>query len=117
MAKRMEYAGNAGEIEKIKKETPALLSIYRSFAEKLAPLCLPKQRDEEKVPIDEAALREAYDTLKEFVASFDYDNAMFVLESLEEYRLPEDEEKRYQSIRTAIEKLDWEKAGKILADG
>ena len=117
MAKRMEYAGNAGEIEKIKKETPALLSIYRGFAEKLAPLCPPKQRDEEKMPIDEAALREAYDTLKEFVASFDYDNAMFVLESLEEYRLPEDEEKRYQSIRTAIEKLDWEKAGQILADG
>ncbi|WP_051650380.1 response regulator [Selenomonas sp. AB3002] len=117
MAKRLEYAGNAGEIEKIKVETPALLSIYRSFAEKLAPLCPPKQRDEEKVPIDEAALREAYDTLKEFVASFDYDNAMFVLESLEEYRLPEDEEKRYQSIRTAIEKLDWEKAGQILADG
>lgn len=117
MAKRMEYAGNAGEIEKIKVETPALLSIYRGFAEKLAPLCPPKQRDEEKMPIDEAALREAYDTLKEFVASFDYDNAMFVLESLEEYRLPEDEEKRYQSIRTAIEKLDWEKAGQILADG
>ena len=117
MAKRMEDAGNAGEIEKIKVETPALLSIYRSFAEKLAPLCPPKQREEEKMPIDEATLREAYDTLKEFVASFDYDNAMFVLESLDGYRLPEDEEKRYQNIRTALEKLDWEKAGQILADG
>ncbi len=116
MAKRLEYAGNAGEIETIKVETPALLSIYRSFAEKLAPLCPPKPREEEKEPIDEPALREAYDTLKEFVASFDYDSAMFVLESLEDYRLPEDEEKRYQSIRTAIEKLDWEKAGQILAD-
>jgi len=87
-----------------------------SFAEKLAPLCPPKQRAEEKAPIDEEMLREAYDTLKEFVASFDYDNAMFVLESLEDYRLPEDEEKRYQSIRSAIEKLDWEKARQILAD-
>ena len=116
MAKRLEYAGNAGEIGIIKVETPALLSVYHSFAEKLAPLCPPKQRTEEKVPIDEEMLREAYDTLKEFVASFDYDNAMFVLESLEDYRLPEDEEKRYQSIRSAIEKLDWEKARQILAD-
>ena len=116
MAKRLEYAGNAGEIGIIKVETPALLSVYHSFAEKLAPLCPPKQRAEEKVPIDEEMLREAYDTLKEFVASFDYDNAMFVLESLEDYRLPEDEEKRYQSIRSAIEKLDWEKARQILAD-
>ena len=116
MAKRLEYAGNAGEIGIIKVETPALLSVYHSFAEKLAPLCPPKQRAEEKVPIDEEMLREAYDTLKEFVASFDYDSAMFVLESLEDYRLPEDEEKRYQSIRSAIEKLDWEKARQILAD-
>ena len=116
MAKRLEYAGNAGEIETIKVETPALLSIYRSFAEKLAPLCPPKPREEEKEPIDEPALREAYDTLKEFVASFDYDSAMFVLESLEDYRLPEDEEKRYQSFKAAVEKLEWEKAGKILAD-
>ena len=68
------------------------------------------------MPIDEAALREAYDTLKEFVASFDYDNVMFVLESLEGYRLPEDEEKRYQSFKAAVEKLEWEKAGQILAD-
>jgi CheY-like chemotaxis protein len=116
MAKRMEDAGNAGAIEKIKAETPALLSLYRSFAEKLAPLCSPKQREEEKVPIDEVALKEAYDTLKEFVASFDYDSVMFVLESLEGYRLPEDEEKRYQSFKAAVEKLEWEKAGKILAD-
>lgn len=116
MAKRLEYAGNAGEIGIIKVETPALLSVYHSFAEKLAPLCPPKQRAEEKAPIDEEMLREAYDTLKEFVASFDYDSAMFVLESLEDYRLPEDEEKRYQSIRSAIEKLDWEKARQILAD-
>ena len=116
MAKRMEEAGNAEEIGKIKEETPSLLSLYRSFAEKLAPLCSPKQREEEMVPIDDATLREAYDTLKEFVTSFDYDDAMFVLESLEGYRLPEDEEKRYQSLRTAVEKLDWERAGQILAD-
>ena len=116
MAKRMEDAGNAGEIGQIKEETPALLSLYRSFAEKLAPLCSSKQREEEKVPIDEVALKEAYDTLKEFVASFDYDSVMFVLESLEGYRLPEDEEKRYQSFKAAVEKLEWEKAGQILAD-
>ena len=114
MAKRMEDAGNAGEIEKIKLETPALLSVYRGFAEKLAPLCSPKQREEKTVPINEATLREAYDILKGFVASFDYDNAMFVLETLEGYHLPEDEEKRYRSIRAAIEKLEWEKAGQIL---
>ncbi|MBO6291043.1 MAG: response regulator [Selenomonas sp.] len=116
MAKRMEDAGNAGEIGQIKEETPSLLSLYRSFAEKLAPLCSSKQREEEKVPIDEVALKEAYDTLKEFVASFDYDSVMFVLESLEGYRLPEDEEKRYQSFKAAVEKLEWEKAGQILAD-
>lgn len=116
MAKRMEDAGNAGEIGQIKEETPSLLSLYRSFAEKLAPLCSSKQREEEKVPIDEVALKEAYDTLKEFVASFDYDSVMFVLESLEGYRLPEGEEKRYQSFKAAVEKLEWEKAGQILAD-
>jgi|GEM_PF-464454 len=117
LAKRMEYAGNAGEVEKIRQETPGLLSLYRSYAEKLSALFPSAQEGEDKPPIEAGALEEAYGTLREVVHSFDYDSAAFVLESLEEYSLPEEERERYQAIKSAITRLDWEKAGELLREG
>ena len=59
-------------------------------------------------------MAEAFDTLREFVQSFSYDNAMFVLDSLSEYRLPEKEDKLYQDLKEAITRLEWEKAAELL---
>ena len=59
-------------------------------------------------------MTEAFGTLREFVQSFDYDNAVFVLDSLAEYRLPEKESKLYQELKAAIAKLEWEKAAELL---
>lgn len=115
LARRMEYAGNAGEIDEIRKETPGLLSLYRSYTEKLSALFSPLPEGEKRPLIEAEALEEAYGTLQEVIQSFDYDSTAFVLESLAEYSLPEEEKERYQAIKSAIKKLDWEKAGELLA--
>ena len=115
LARSMEEAGNAGEIEKIKDATMPLLSLYRSFSEKLASLSdTSVGEDADKPLIDEETMAEAFDTLREFVQSFSYDNAMFVLDSLSEYRLPEKEGKLYQELKEAITRLEWEKAAELL---
>ena len=45
--------------------------------------------------------------MREVAASFDYDSLMFVLQSLQEYRLPEKDAEQCRKIKEATDKLDW----------
>ena len=82
--------------------------------EKLAPL-ISVEDDSEKPLIDESELAEAYGAMRDIAASFDYDSMQFVIKSLEEYKLPPDESKRFLEIKTAAAKPDWEKVQELLA--
>ena len=108
LAKNLEDAGNANNLDEIKNKTSTLIEIYRSFSEKLAPLIEVEEENFDKPLISEEELNEAYETLKEISASFDYDSLEFVLQSLENYKLPEKEVERYKKIKNAASKLDWE---------
>ena len=108
-AKRMEDAGNSGYFEEIAESTAPLLELYRSFAKKLSPLIEKSSDDDSDKPlIGEDELAEAIEALREMSASFDYDSVMFVLESLDEYRLPDEQLDRFKKIRAAVSNLDWE---------
>ena len=114
-AKRLEDAGNSGYIDEIKQDTNSLLDLYRSYAEKLKPLIkVEDDNSEDKPMIDEAELAEAFETMKEMAAAFDYDSLMFVFQSLDEYKLPENEAKRYKQIKEAAVKLDWTQISELL---
>ena len=114
-ARRLEEAGNAGYVDEIKKFTDGLLELYISFADKLSPLIKVEEDDADKPPIDEDALAEAYETLREVAQCFDYDSMLFVIQSLEEYKLPTDEAKKFSALKVAAEKPDWEKVHELLA--
>ena len=113
-AKRLEDAGNAGYIDEIKKDTPELLKLYRTYAEKLSPLIKVEVEDDSKPLIEPDALAEAYETLQEVAQTFDYDTLNFVIESLDEYRLPDTEREKFKSLKDASSKLDWEQIRKIV---
>ena len=113
-ARRLEDAGNSSYIDEIRKDNPALLELYRSYLKKLSAL-IEVEDDESKPLIDSAQLAEAYQTLKEVSASFDYDTASFVMNSLADYRLPESERERYKDLKNAVEKLDWETVNRLIA--
>ncbi len=113
-ARRLEDAGNSGYFDEIQHDTEPLLELYRSYAEKLSPLIQTEEDDSDKPLIDEDALLEAYEAMKEAAAAFDYDSIEFVFQSLDEYRLPEDEAARYKKIKDAATNLDWEKINELL---
>ena len=113
-AKRLEDAGNSGYIDEIKENTTELLKLYRGYETKLAPLCKAEEDDTDKPLIDDTELAEAYETMKEIAASFDYDSLMFVIKSLDEYSLPESEAEKYNQLKEAAAKLDWEAINKLL---
>ncbi|MBQ7198431.1 MAG: response regulator, partial [Selenomonadaceae bacterium] len=113
-AKRLEDAGNAGYVDEIKKDTPELLRLYRTYAEKLSPLIEVEVDDDSKPLIEPDALAEAYETLQEVAQTFDYDTLNFVIQSLDEYRLPDAEREKMKALKDAASKLDWEQIKKIV---
>ena len=113
-AKRLEDAGNSNYIDEIKKFTAPLLELYRSYAEKLSPLIKKDSDDSNKIPIEPEDLAEAYEALREVVKNFDYDNLEFVLQSLEEYKLPPDDAEKFSKLKAAATKLDWEEIKNLL---
>ena len=113
-ARRLEDAGLSGYIDEIKISTDSMLELYISFADKLAPLLKVEEDDSDKPLIDDNQLAEAYEALKEISASFDYDTAMYVIQSLEEYKLPDSEKEKFTAIKNAAMKPDWETLQKLL---
>ena len=59
-------------------------------------------------------LAEAFASMKEVAASFDYDSLTYILDSLAGYELPRDAKERYRKIKAAAEAPDWEALGKLL---
>ncbi|MBQ1509662.1 MAG: response regulator [Selenomonadaceae bacterium] len=117
-AKHLEDAGNAGNIDKIRQDHQTLMDLYLSYKEKLKYLIESKdpEKDANKPMIGEEELAEAYASMKEVAASFDYDSLMFVLQSLQEYRLPEKDAEQCRKIKEATDKLDWIQVNEYLKD-
>ena len=116
-ARRLEDAGNSGYINEIQQDTEPLLKLYRSYFKKLYPLIQDKSDEKTNKPtITDYDLNEAYEAMKDAATSFDYDTLMFVFQSLDDYKLPENEELRYQKIKAATTRLDWETINKLLSE-
>ena len=112
-AAALEKAGDEGNIELIKADTPKLLTLYRSYQEVLSPL----NGDDEDLPdIPENMLSDAYQSLFEFADGMDLSLSRMVLDSVKEYRLLPDDKKRFDDIRAALSRLDWELIRKIIKE-
>ncbi len=104
-ARLLEDAGNAEDMDYIRANTAELLSEYRKYIEILAPL---GQSAEDLPLIPEDMLADAYAGLSEFAEAMDFDLARMVIDSVKEYRLPDEDEKRFVRIQECLSQMDWE---------
>ena len=97
-ARLMEEAGNKGDVEAIKKETPQLLSDYRSYLDILSRISEDKDNEDKLPEIPEDMLLDAYESLRSFADEMDVDLCEMVLKSIKEYTLPKEDEERMKKI-------------------
>jgi CheY-like chemotaxis protein/HPt (histidine-containing phosphotransfer) domain-containing protein len=109
-AARLEKAGDQGDTETLDNELAELVAQYRMLAKDLEPLNEQEdsETDDGRPLITAEQLDEAYKTLSEFCASFDFDSVVHVVQSLERYRIPEDEATRVDAIIKAVDNFDYE---------
>ncbi|MCR4654827.1 MAG: response regulator [Lachnospiraceae bacterium] len=115
LAESLENAGNKEDMDFIHANTEKLLSVYKSYKEKLGRLKDKEEEEGESLKdIPEGMLEEAYETLKEVIPSMDYDSAEMILDQLKEYKLPKDEKKKLLELEKLLKALDWDAMEKLV---
>lgn len=92
----LEKCGDEENLEEINAKTADLLELYRSYVQKLAVLDKGKEK---KQRIDKKRYGEAIQAIKEFTLSFDFNAIDSIIDALESYSVPPEEEQRYLEIK------------------
>ena len=117
LAEKLEFAGKAGDEAVLDAELTELLERYRALGAALSSLyASAKNAQDEELPlISENELREAYNSLSECALGFDSEGAIYALDYLNGFRLPESEIQRVEELRSAVNDFDWDRVNEILA--
>ncbi|EOS22596.1 hypothetical protein C804_05623 [Lachnospiraceae bacterium A4] len=97
---QMEQCGNAGDVDTIFRETPAIMELYRSYKPILEPYGKANEQGKKEVPKEE--LVKVLEQLNAAMDSFDLDGADAALAELEEYRLPEELGSYMEELRAYV---------------
>jgi len=111
-AKALEDAGNAKDYDKINNETEPLLEYFRGFKKKLS--FLGGGEEDSKPQADEKAIKDAYAALSEFTEAMDFDLANMVVESMKEWKLPDEDKAKFDEIEKKLSNLDWDGIKEII---
>ena len=121
LAKKLEDAGNAGDIETIREHQDELMNLYSIVIHTLSSVPGIDQEEaiesEEMIDIGKAQLKDAYQSIIEVSKTLDYDTLTFILDSLRNYRLPENDRKMTKSIGEMAYKLQWDEIVRLALEG
>ena len=117
LARSLEAAGNQGDIDTIRADTPALLELYRGLEAPLKQaLGVPEPAAADLPPLPEAEFVEAAASLRELAAAYDYESVLMVMEMLEQYAVPESRRAVCANLRKAVDRCDWDEINAILEE-
>ncbi len=114
LAQALEDAGNKENMEFIRANHEKLLSLYRGYLEKLAPLRGAIETEAARTPIPDDELRDAYEALRELIPQMDYDAVEMVLAQVEEYRLPDKDAQTFGELAKALKRFDWDRLEELM---
>jgi len=102
----LEKCGDEKNDAEIQAKTPALLSLYRSYKEKLSPLYPQENNNKTGVVIEEQKFNEAMSAVKEYAQSFDFNAADNIVQMLDKYEIPPAKKEFYEQIKQYIRSGD-----------
>ena len=115
LAMQLEDAGNAGNIELIRKETARLLSMYSKTQELLAPYC-QKNEDEKEGDreLTKDTLTSLLDDMLMAMDDLDMDAMNAVVARMKEYRYDDKQKGMFEQLREAVEDLDIDRCEDVI---
>ena len=114
-AQYLEQCADNQNISEITEKTPALLELYKSYVEKLKPLCQTETVNS-KDEISDEDFSNAIQSLKEVIQVFDFNTADIIIKEVEAYSIPERYKEKWSQIKNAVKQVDQNMAFKILSE-
>ncbi len=117
LAEELENAGHENDLEKIEGRTGELLELVESVKEKLSRIKdagngAGQDEDgtleDDKSPISEGDISNAYEALKEFIPQMDYDAVEMIISEMKEYKLQGADKEIFDKLEKMLPSLDWE---------
>ena len=117
LAAELEQAGNHKDTDTIRDKTGLLLKKARALGERLEQVFCEDasqeakkeaESDQNKPKITPQAKKEAVEMMKDFAKLYDYDNMLYVLDSLNAYQLDPKDLEILREIRNNTEEFKWE---------
>lgn len=104
--REMEDAGNAGEVERIRRDFPEILSHYKSYGDTLLPFGHHENTEGDLVSLQQMidCLQQIYDGMD----SFDLDQADAGMHDLDQYQIPDQYKEPIGNIRNELKDVDME---------
>ena len=109
----LESCGNKNDVEEIEANTPALLSLYRSYLEKFKEYCSDSDDDSKEV-IDDESYNEAMNSVKEFAEAYDFDGIDEILNMLDMYRIPDKYMLQFTKVKDLAMQVERDKIIEVL---
>ena len=113
-AKYLEKCGDEENVAEITEKTPALLEMYRSYKNHLAPLCAEEDDDSLKEEMPLSQYQEAVANIGECVQAFDYDTADQIIAMMKDYKIPAEKKEHFEALCEAVSAVDHDKILKIV---
>jgi signal transduction histidine kinase/CheY-like chemotaxis protein/HPt (histidine-containing phosphotransfer) domain-containing protein len=104
MAAELEEYGNEENEEKISEMTPQLLSLFRSYSDKIS--AIEPKRDDDLPVIDVESLEGAFSDMKELLEAYDFDTADGIMNMLSDYRIPDEYRDKYDEVKELMAAVD-----------
>ncbi|MBP5174282.1 MAG: response regulator [Treponema sp.] len=95
----LEKCGDEQNEAEINAKTADMLTLYRSYIDKLSALEDQEDNDSGKEPLPMERYMEALAAIKEFAGSFDFNAIDSIIESIDGYKIPPEEVNRYTEIK------------------
>ncbi|MCR4797545.1 MAG: response regulator [Lachnospiraceae bacterium] len=114
LALSLEEAGNKGDMDHIHEHARELLRDYEEYLNKLERLHASVE-DKDKEPISEKELKSAYRALCDVVPQMDYDSVEMILERVNTFKLPPEDDAKFKQIYKLLRNFEWDKIEEIIA--
>ena len=105
LAMHLEESGDVKDCKELKRLTPKLLDIYRSYKTKLAAIETDEVKENLK-EISKEMLDGAYRDIKELVEAYDFETAGSIIQMLGDYAIGEQNIEKYNTVKELLSLLD-----------
>ncbi|MDE6673458.1 MAG: Hpt domain-containing protein, partial [Acetatifactor sp.] len=113
-AAQMEAAGNAGNVELIRKITPGMLAEYIFYKDILTPYFPEEEEDKEDKQIYSGELAALFAKMRDALENLDMDIMEETIQSMNQYSYGSVQDEFFEKLKNAVDDMDTERCEEIL---